>query len=66
MVTATNLGRNGERVVVAPLADFDPDGVDMLTIVIVGSGQSRICHRGDGRPIAYTPRGYGTAREQLL
>ena len=64
VVTAANLGRSGERVIVAPLGELDPDGVDMLTIVIVGSRQSRIYRRGDGRFIAYTPRGYGTGREE--
>jgi cobalt-precorrin 5A hydrolase/precorrin-3B C17-methyltransferase len=59
VLTAANLGRGGERVSIAPLAEFDPDSVDMLTIVIVGSRQSRIYRRGDGRLIAYTPRGYG-------
>jgi cobalt-precorrin 5A hydrolase/precorrin-3B C17-methyltransferase len=64
VITAANLGRSGERVTIAPLAEFDPDSVDMLTIVIVGSRQSRIYRRGDGRLVAYTPRGYGTGREE--
>ncbi len=64
VLAAANLGRSGERVSIAPLAEFDPDGVDMLTIVIVGSRQSRIYRRGDGRLIAYTPRGYGAGREE--
>jgi len=64
VLTAANLGRSGEHITVAPLAEFDPDGVDMLTIVIIGSRQSRIYRRGDGRLIAYTPRGYGTGREE--
>jgi cobalt-precorrin 5A hydrolase/precorrin-3B C17-methyltransferase len=59
VLTASNLGRSGEHVRIAPLAEFDPEGVDMLTIVIVGSSASRIYRRGDGRLIAYTPRGYG-------
>jgi cobalt-precorrin 5A hydrolase/precorrin-3B C17-methyltransferase len=64
VLTAANLGRNGERVGIAPLAEFDADSVDMLTIVIVGSRQSRIYQRGDGRLIAYTPRGYAAGREE--
>ena len=40
------------------LGDFDADAVDMLTIVIVGSRQSRSFARGDGSTVAYTPRGY--------
>jgi cobalt-precorrin 5A hydrolase/precorrin-3B C17-methyltransferase len=60
VLTASNLGRSGERVSIATLVEFDPNGVDMLTIVIVGSRQSRMFRRGDGRLLAYTPRGYGT------
>jgi hypothetical protein len=36
----------------------------MLTIVIVGSRQSRCFARGDGTIIAYTPRGYDLKREE--
>src|SRR5262245_3837379 len=64
VITAANLGRSSEHVTIAPLAEFDSDSVDMLTIVIVGSRQSRIYRRGDGRLIAYTPRGYGAGREE--
>ena len=64
VLIAANLGRSGERVTVAPLAEFDAESVDMLTIVIVGSRQSRIYRCGDGRLIAYTPRGYGACREE--
>ena len=59
VVLATNLGREGERVRVVPLAALDVDEVDMLTVVIVGSSQSRTVTTGDGRIWAYTPRGYG-------
>jgi cobalt-precorrin 5A hydrolase/precorrin-3B C17-methyltransferase len=41
-----------------PLAGFDPETVDMLTIVLIGSSESRSFTRGDGTTIAYTPRGY--------
>ena len=64
VVTASNLGRSGERVTIATLGDFDADAVDMLTIVIVGSRQSRSFARGDGSTVAYTPRGYGLMREE--
>jgi len=33
------------------------DEVDMLTVVLVGSSQSRLAMRGEG-PRMYTPRGY--------
>ena len=59
VVLATNLGRQGERVRVIPLAELDVDDVDMLTVVIVGSTETRTVRTGDGRVWAYTPRGYG-------
>ena len=46
------------------MRDLRAHDVDMLTIVIIGSRQSRIYQRGDGSLIAYTPRGYGTSREE--
>jgi cobalt-precorrin 5A hydrolase/precorrin-3B C17-methyltransferase len=46
-------GRPGQRVWTAPLSDFDPTEVDMLTTVIVGSSATRLVA---GRMV--TPRGY--------
>lgn len=46
-------GRPGQRVWTAPLADFDPAAVDMLTTVVVGSSTTRMV---GGRMV--TPRGY--------
>ena len=43
--------------------DFNPDDVDMLTLVMVGSSQSKSFLRGDGQTYAYTPRGYASKRE---
>jgi hypothetical protein len=43
---------------VVELASFDPNRVDMLTIVIIGSRSSRAFRRGDGQLVAFTPRGY--------
>ena len=39
---------------------LDVDDVDMLTVVIVGSTQSRAVAGGDGEVRVYTPRGYST------
>jgi precorrin-3B methylase len=36
----------------------------MLTIIIVGSRQSRSFARSDGTMVAYTPRGYDLKREE--
>ena len=58
VVVARNVGRPDERVEIVELSRFDPDRVDMLTIVLIGSSASRAFRRGTGEIIAYTPRGY--------
>jgi cobalt-precorrin 5A hydrolase / precorrin-3B C17-methyltransferase len=58
VVLARNLGRDGEQVRVVTLGTLDPADVDMLTVVLVGSSESRTVARGDGRHWVYTPRGY--------
>ena len=63
VVIASNLGRTEERVRVVKFSEFNPDDVDMLTLVMVGSSQSKSFKRGDGRTYAYTPRGYAKKRE---
>ena len=63
VVVARNLGREGERVTVTTLAGLDPDAVDMLTVVVVGSSQTRRVERG-GRAWLYTPRGYETGETE--
>jgi cobalt-precorrin 5A hydrolase/precorrin-3B C17-methyltransferase len=62
VIIASNLGRADERVRIVPLKDFDPEVVDMLTLVMVGSSQSKSFRRGDGQMHAYTPRGYAKKR----
>ena len=57
VVVASNLGRPAERIEIVDLSAFDPETVDMLTIVLVGSSRSEQFLRGDG-PVAFTPRGY--------
>ena len=58
VILATNLGREGEQVRVVPLGELDIDDVDMLTVVVVGSSESRTMKTGDGKTWVYTPRGY--------
>ncbi|WP_421858346.1 precorrin-3B C(17)-methyltransferase [Oricola sp.] len=58
VILATNLGRDGETVRVVPLGELNVDDVDMLTVVIAGSSDSRAVATGDGRTWIYTPRGY--------
>ncbi len=58
VVLATNLGRDGEHVRSVPLGELNVDDVDMLTVVVVGSSESRTVTTGDGKSWVYTPRGY--------
>ena len=46
-------GRPGQETVVTTLADFDPEQVDMFTVVLIGNSQS---YNWQGKLI--TPRGY--------
>lgn len=58
VILATNLGREGENVRTVPLGELNVDDVDMLTVVLVGSSESRTVTTGDGKTWVYTPRGY--------
>jgi len=58
VILATNLGRPGELVRIVPLGDLNVDDVDMLTVVVVGSSDSRTVTTGSGKTWVYTPRGY--------
>ncbi len=57
VILGNNLGRPGENVRVVALRDLNVDEVDMLTVVLVGSSQTRLWQSGEG-PRMYTPRGY--------
>lgn len=46
-------GREEQEVKVTTLADFDPEDVDMFTVILIGNSQSYVA---DGKFI--TPRGY--------
>jgi cobalt-precorrin 5A hydrolase/precorrin-3B C17-methyltransferase len=54
VVLARNLGRSGETVEVTSLGALAVDQVDMLTMVLVGSSDSRLTRSGR----VFTPRGY--------
>jgi cobalt-precorrin 5A hydrolase/precorrin-3B C17-methyltransferase len=58
VIIARNLGRPGEAITVTTLADLDAADVDMLTLVMIGSSETRALKRGDGGTWVYTPRGY--------
>ncbi|OWJ60790.1 precorrin-3B C(17)-methyltransferase [Inquilinus limosus] len=63
VVLGRNLGREGETLTVTTLGALTVDMVDMLTLVLVGSSESRALTLGDGTPRVYTPRGYGDKPE---
>ncbi|MET7426982.1 precorrin-2 C(20)-methyltransferase [Dactylosporangium sp. NPDC005555] len=58
VVVGRDVGGPGERVRVVRLADLDPSEVDMRTLLIFGSSQTRLVDRGDGAPVVFTPRRY--------
>ncbi|MBG1231345.1 precorrin-3B C(17)-methyltransferase [Aestuariivirga litoralis] len=64
VVIASNLGRPEENIRIRKFWEFNPEEVDMLTLVMVGSSQSKAFQRGDGRTYAYTPRGYAKKMDQ--
>jgi cobalt-precorrin 5A hydrolase / precorrin-3B C17-methyltransferase len=57
VVLGRNLGRDTETVEVITLGELTSDHADMLTMVLVGSSQSRVMKRGVNQWV-YTPRGY--------
>lgn len=57
VMLASNLGRPEEEVRYRRLDALEVDEVDMLTVVLIGSSNSRLAHLGEG-PRMFTPRGY--------
>ncbi|MEM8850247.1 MAG: precorrin-3B C(17)-methyltransferase [Pseudomonadota bacterium] len=57
VLLATSLGRPDESVRYRRLDDLQVDEVDMLTVVLVGSSNTRLTRTGDGVRM-FTPRGY--------
>ncbi len=57
VLLASNLGRVQEKLTYRTLASLDVNEVDMLTVVMIGSSQSRHVNLGRAEAI-YTPRGY--------
>ncbi len=57
VIIAASLGRPEERITTTTIAQFDPEHVDMLSIVIVGSSSTRRISQTRPERI-YTPRGY--------
>jgi len=59
---ARGVGRPDETLTLGTLADADLGAVDMATLVIVGSSETRFIPREGARPWMLTPRSYGAAR----
>jgi precorrin-3B C17-methyltransferase len=59
---ARAVGRADETLTLTTLAEADLNLVDMATLVIVGSSQTRLVVRDGGRPWMLTPRSYGGPR----
>ncbi len=58
VIIARSLGRKDEQVKIVELANFKTEEVDMMSIVLFGSSNSKSFLRGDGKRVAFTPRGY--------
>jgi precorrin-3B C17-methyltransferase len=59
VIFARAIGRPDERIEITSLSMADPGLVDMATLVIIGSSETRLLIRGSAvRPFVYTPRGY--------
>ena len=57
VMLASSLGRPEEHVRYRRLDQLEVDEVDMLTVVLIGSSNSRLAQMGEG-PRMFTPRGY--------
>ncbi|MFG1920955.1 precorrin-2 C(20)-methyltransferase [Cryptosporangium sp. NPDC048952] len=57
VVIGRDVGGSEESVRVVRLADLDPSEIDMRTLLLIGSSQTRAVARGDGQ-VVYTPRRY--------
>ncbi|MFC5721461.1 precorrin-2 C(20)-methyltransferase [Streptomyces gamaensis] len=58
VVLGRDIGGPEERVRIVRLGELDPAEVDMRTLLIVGSSQTRVVRRGDADEVVWTPRRY--------
>jgi len=56
VVLAKAVGRPDEEIVYTSLASVEPGDVDMRTLVLIGSSQTRLIEREEREPWVYTPR----------
>ena len=60
---ARAVGREDENIILTTLTEADPSVVDMATLVMIGSSETKFIIRDKGqRPWLYTPRSYGAPR----
>lgn len=58
VILGRSIGRTEEQVIITTLAEIDPEQVDMRTVIIIGSSQTRIIETAEGQRWVYTPRWY--------
>lgn len=58
VLLARDLGGKHESVIVTDLENVDASQIDMRTIVLIGSSQTRTIAREGAPPLVYTPRSY--------
>jgi precorrin-2 C20-methyltransferase / precorrin-3B C17-methyltransferase len=58
VIVGRAVGSDQEKVSVVPLGELDPEMVDMRTLLIIGSSQTRLSTRPDGSSVVWTPRRY--------
>ncbi|MEM0988398.1 MAG: precorrin-3B C(17)-methyltransferase [Pseudomonadota bacterium] len=63
VLIARSLGRPDEALTIRNIEEISVDDVDMMTVVIVGSSQSRRVGVG-GRDRLFTPRGYAAKHQE--
>lgn len=56
VILAKAVGRPDEEIVYTSLAAVEPADVDMRTLVLIGSSQTRVIAREDKEPWVYSPR----------
>ena len=62
VVIAGNLGREKQKIKIVKLKELKVEEVDMLTLVIVGSSETKMIKDNSGKKWVYTPRGYGNKK----
>ncbi|GLY28234.1 precorrin-2 C(20)-methyltransferase [Kineosporia sp. NBRC 101731] len=58
VIVGRAVGSDAETVTVVPLGELDPETVDMRTLLIIGSSQTRLSVKPDGSKVVWTPRRY--------